>query len=138
MSEVEFYVQLTNLEPNLKKFAYRLTQKNEEAKDLFQDTCLRVLMNRNKFINDENFKAWTFTIMKNAFITDYRHNFRQRTLKDGATESIINRQEEYSVSGRPDSEYFASEISQHIEQLHNKFKLPFKMYVQGFKYKEIA
>ena len=38
MSEVEFYVQLTNLEPNLKKFAYRLTQKNEEAKDLFQDT----------------------------------------------------------------------------------------------------
>jgi RNA polymerase sigma-70 factor (ECF subfamily) len=138
MSEVEFYVQLISLESSLKKFAYRLTQKNEEAKDLFQDTCLRVLLNRDKFTSDENFKAWTFTIMKNTFITDYRNSFRQRTMQNMVKESYYNKQEEYSVSGSPDSSYSVKEISQNIEQLHCKFKTPFKMYIQGYKYKEIA
>ena len=138
MSEVEFYVQLINLEGSLKKFAYRLTQKNEEAKDLFQDTCLRVLMNRDKFTSDENFKAWTFTIMKNAFITDYRNNTRQRNMQNTITEYYYYRQEEYNASGSPDSEYYVNEISQSIDQLHFKFKIPFKMYIQGYKYKEIA
>ena len=138
MSEVEFYVRLINLEGSLKKFAYRLTQKNEEAKDLFQDTCLRVLLNRNKFTSDENFKAWTFTIMKNAFITDYRNSFRQRTMQNTIKEYYYHKQDEYSVSGSPDSSYYVKEISQNIEQLQFKFKIPFQMYIQGYKYKEIA
>lgn len=138
MSEIEFYVQLINLEGSLKKFAYRLTQKNEEAKDLFQDTCLRVLTNRNKYTSDENFKAWTFTIMKNAFITDYRNSFRQRSMQNILKESFYYMQEEYSVYGSPDSAYHVKEISQNIEKLHFKFKIPFQMYIQGYKYKEIA
>ena len=138
MSEVEFYVQLINLEGSLKKFAYRLTKKNEEAKDLFQDTCLRVLLNRKKYTSDENFKAWTFTIMKNAFITEYRINSRQHALENIAKESLYNKQVEYSVSGCPDSAYYAKEISRNIEQLEYKFKIPFQMYIQGYKYKEIA
>ena len=138
MSEIEFYVQLISLESSLKKFAYRLTKKDEEAKDLFQDTCLRVLLNRNKFTSDENFKAWTFTIMKNTFINDYRTSFRQRTMQNMVKEYYYYKQEEFSVYGSPDSSYHVKEISQNIEQLHYKFKIPFKMYIQGYKYKEIA
>lgn len=138
MSEIEFYVQLISLESNLKKFAYRLTKKNEEAKDLFQDTCLRVLLNRDKFTSDENFKAWTFTIMRNTFINDYRNSFRQRTMQNTIKDYYNVKQVEFSVAGSPDSSYHVKEISQNIEQLHFKFKIPFKMYIQGYKYKEIA
>jgi RNA polymerase sigma-70 factor (ECF subfamily) len=30
------------------------------------------------------------------------------------------------------------EITKCIEQLNNKFRVPFKMYIEGYKYQEIA
>jgi RNA polymerase sigma-70 factor (ECF subfamily) len=138
MSEVEFYSQLTNLEVSLMKFAFRLTQKKEEAKDLYQETCLHVLINRNKFLYDDNLKAWIFTIMKNTFINDYRKSFRQKNIIYQADDAIVFNQEEPSLANNPDSIFYYTEISQAIEQLEIKLRVPFKMHLQGYKYKEIA
>ncbi len=138
MTSVEFYDKLLDLERSLMKFAFRLTLKKTDAKDLVQETFLKVLMSKDKYINNENFKAWTFTIMKNTFINNYRRSFRQNTYLDQTKESFFINQTETVCSDDPDSEYLALEITQSIEQLRDIFRIPLKMHINGYKYKEIA
>ena len=64
MTAIEFQHNLLNLEDSLKRFAYSLTTDKEEAKDLMQDTYLKALVYRDKFIHFDNLKAWTFTIIE--------------------------------------------------------------------------
>jgi len=138
MIKVEFCSQLLSLERHLRKFAYRLTLNKPNAKDLVQETFLKALINREKFVIDENFKAWTFTILRNAFINNYRRNSRQITFCDQTSESFYSNQTEESGSDDPDSVYSELEIKRNIEQLKDMLRVPFKMHIDGYKYKEIA
>lgn len=138
MTSIEFCSQLLSLETGMRKFAYRLNLKKDDADDLIQDTFLKVLMKRDKYVDDENFKSWTFTIMKNTFIDNYRRTLSQNTHRDPSNESFfINRTENISFDD-PDSTYSAIEITKKIDDLKDKLKVPFKMFVDGYKYSEIA
>ena len=68
MSIIEFNKKFDNLADSLNAFAYNLTKNTEDAKDLYQETAFRVITNRDKFKPETNFKAWTFTIMKNIIL----------------------------------------------------------------------
>ena len=57
---------------------------------------------------------------------------------DHTEESLFISQTKASDSDNPDSVYSYQEISQSIEQMKDKFSVPFKMYIEGYKYKEIA
>jgi len=72
MSTIEFDSKFDLLTSSLNSFAYNLTKNQEDAKDLYQETAFRAMTNREKFRPGTNFKAWTFTIMKNIFINNYR------------------------------------------------------------------
>jgi RNA polymerase sigma factor (sigma-70 family) len=138
MTTTEFNFQLINLENSLQKFAYRFVLNQPDAKDLVQETFLKVLINRDKYIDKENFKSWAFTIMKNTFINDYRHSSRRNVHLDQTKESFsINKTTSASFDG-PDSEYSALEMMQYIEQLKDNLRMPYKMYINGYKYNEIA
>ncbi|MBK7869376.1 MAG: hypothetical protein IPJ74_01170 [Saprospiraceae bacterium] len=52
----------------------KLTKNYEDAKDLMQETVANAYANRHRFTMGTNFKAWITTIMRNAFINDYRKN----------------------------------------------------------------
>jgi RNA polymerase sigma-70 factor (ECF subfamily) len=138
MTTIEFCSQLLNLEHSLLKFAYRLNLKQADAKDLVQETYLRVLMNREKYIDNQKFKSWTLTIMKNTFVDNYRRSLHKNTYSDQTEESFFINQAESACSDNPDSAYSALEINQNIEQLKEKLRVPFKMYISGYKYNEIA
>jgi RNA polymerase sigma factor, sigma-70 family len=138
MSESEFCNRLIGLESSLEKFAYSLTLKRADAKDLVQETYLKALLNQDKYVNNENFKAWTFTIMKNTFINDYRRSFRQAACNYQTKESCFTDQVKSSGSDDPDSSYSVWEMAQIVERLNDKFRIPFKMHFNGYKYKEIA
>ena len=71
MTGYEFSNQLLGLQKNLKHFAYTLTTNEDDAKDLLQDTYLKAMLNQEKYADNTNLKAWTFTIMKNIFINNY-------------------------------------------------------------------
>jgi DNA-directed RNA polymerase specialized sigma24 family protein len=47
-------------------------------------------------------------------------------------------QTKFSGSDDPDSAYSCLEMAQIIEQLNDKFRIPFKMHFHGYKYKEIS
>jgi RNA polymerase sigma-70 factor (ECF subfamily) len=138
MTAIEFQHNLLNLEDSLKRFAYSLTTDKEEAKDLMQDTYLKALVYRDKFIHFDNLKAWTFTIMKNTFINNYRRNIRQNANRDNTRELFYMNQSTTSGTEDPNSAYSHKELSIKVEELSDEFRIPFQLHHDGFKYKEIA
>ena len=138
MTSIEFCSQLVSLEHSLMKFAYRFNLKKADAKDLVQETFLRVLLNKEKYVDNQKIKAWIFTIMKNTFVDKYRHSFSENTYRDQLVESFFNNQPEPAGYDDPDSAYSALGIAHNIEKLEDKFRIPFKMFVNGYKYTEIA
>jgi RNA polymerase sigma-70 factor (ECF subfamily) len=115
-----------------------LTYNREEAQDLLQETYLKALSHRDKFVGYTNLKAWAFTIMKNTFINNYRKRQKENTHND-TTKNLyfLNLSRELSPT-RPDKEYTTYEITREIDSLPEEFKKPFTMFLSGYKYKEIA
>ncbi len=138
MTAVEFNYQLTNLSSNLERFALSLTSNSEDAKDLLQETFAKAITYRDKFEENTNLKAWTFTIMKNTFINNYRRNVKANTTFDNTDDLYYLNLNNESESHTPDTEYSVKEIQKSIEELTDEFRLPFIMHTQGYKYKEIA
>jgi RNA polymerase sigma-70 factor (ECF subfamily) len=138
MTALEFQHSLVKLEDNLKRFAYSLTSDKEEAKDLMQETYLKALVYRDKFVHYDNLKAWTFTIMKNTFINNYRRSARQNANRDLTRELYYLNQSVTTGNDDPNSAYSRKEIEKKIDLLEDEFRIPFQMHNKGFKYKEIA
>ncbi|MBN1158334.1 MAG: RNA polymerase sigma factor [Bacteroidales bacterium] len=138
MTAIEFNYQLTGLSENLKRFALSLTSNHEDASDLLQETFLKAISYRDKFADDTNLKAWTFTIMKNTFINNYRRIMKSNTTFDHTDDLYYLNLNRESRMSHPDSSVTEREIRAHIENLEDDFKIPFEMHLQGFKYKEIS
>ena len=138
MTAIEFNYQLTSLSDSLQRFALSLTTNMEDARDLLQETFVKAISYRDKFADDTNLKAWTFTIMKNTFINNYRKAVKANTTFDSTDDLYyLNLNREPSVEG-PEATISAKEIEHHIEKLDEDFRVPFSMHLQGYKYKEIA
>jgi RNA polymerase sigma factor (sigma-70 family) len=138
MTAIEFQHKLVGLESSLERFAYSLTLNKEDAKDLVQETFLKALTYCDKFVHNDNFKAWTYTIMKNTFINNYRRNVRQNTHRDQTKDSFFLNQPKAMGFDDPDSAFSTKELAYTVENLDDEFRIPFKMHHQGYKYKEIA
>ncbi|WP_273692368.1 sigma-70 family RNA polymerase sigma factor [Ketogulonicigenium vulgare] len=63
--------------PNLRKLAYTLCRNTGDADDLVQDTLLRAISKVHQFESGTNLRAWLYTIMRNAFYTEYRKRARE-------------------------------------------------------------
>ena len=137
MTGIEFNLQLVNLEGKLWRFALSLTSNKDDAKDLLQETMLKAMTYREQFVNQVNLRAWAYTIMKNTFINNYRRNIRRNTALD-TTQNLFFLNQSRKVEVAPDSYYSALEISKLIEGLEDDFRVPFKMHLEGYKYKEIS
>jgi RNA polymerase sigma-70 factor (ECF subfamily) len=136
MSTAEFTTALVELEPNLERFAYSLTANPEDARDLLQETFLKALTYKDKFEENTNIKAWTFTIMKNTFINNYRKAVKQKTTFDSSDNQYLVNGRAYDES--PESNYSHNEITRKVNELDDDFRVPFQMHTSGYKYKEIA
>jgi RNA polymerase sigma factor (sigma-70 family) len=138
MTALEFNYQLTSLSSNLERFALSLTANREDAKDLLQETFAKAISYRDKFVDNTNLKAWTFTIMKNTFINNYRRATKANTTFDNTDDLYYLNLKKETHSDSPESEYSIKEINKAISELEDEFKVPFLMHTQGYKYKEIA
>jgi len=67
---------------DLRAFARSLTKDQVSADDLVQETVVRALSSAHLFAPGTNFKAWTFTILRNAFYTEGRTNSRFAALPE--------------------------------------------------------
>ncbi|WP_342587844.1 sigma-70 family RNA polymerase sigma factor [Falsochrobactrum shanghaiense] len=63
--------------PALRAFARSFYRDKENAEDLVQETLLKALANRQRYIPFSPLKSWLFTIMRNTFCTNYRMQQRE-------------------------------------------------------------
>ena len=137
-SNESFKNRLIGLQGNLLNFAYQLTSNRDEAQDLLQDTTLKALDNEDKYVDNTNFKGWIFTIMRNIFINNYRQTVRQATVVD-KTEDLyhLNISQDSGLT-TPEGSYAVKEITRTLNAFPDEYRIPFNMYVAGYKYHEIA
>ena len=138
MRTTDFTQNLLGMQPELRRFAMKLTADYEEANDLLQETSLKALDNEDKYTPDTNFKGWMYTIMRNIFINNYRKTVRDQTFID-QTDNLfhLNLPQDSgfeSTEGNSD----LKEIRKIVHSLPKEYRVPFSMYVSGFKYREIA
>lgn len=133
-----FEERLVGLQGNLLNFAYQLTTNHEEAEDLLQETTLKALDNESKYIDNVNFKGWIFTIMRNIFINNYRQHVRKATVID-QTEDLyhLNICQDSGID-TPEGSVAVKEISMALSAFPDEYRIPFNMFVAGYKYNEIA
>jgi RNA polymerase sigma-70 factor (ECF subfamily) len=131
----DFIHELISLENSLERFANSLTTNKEDAKDLVQDTFLKAIIYMDQYEDNTNLKAWTFTIMRNTFINNYRRNSKYNSTIDIDDHTLINSRPDQIT---PEISFSQNEIKLKIDQLEPEFRIPFQMHAIGFKYKEIA
>lgn len=132
MSTQEFNCLVLNNSDGLKPFAITLTKDYESASDLCQETLYKAFAYRDKYQPGTNIKAWLYTIMRNIFINDYRRNNRKKVMM----ESVKYGQSHYAVSSEVNVRL--REINEAIHQLPAIFKTACLLYLDGYKYHEIA
>src|SRR4051794_26464848 len=138
MSILEFNQLLLSNAEFLRPFAITLTRDNETAKDLYQETLLRALANKEKYNVGTNIKAWLYTIMRNVFINNYRKKARQNTVLDNSSNDFLLDYNQSTINNSAEATLQLKEIQSSIQQLPDIFKKPFLLYFDGFKYHEIA
>ena len=77
-----FNVEFMPFVDSMYNFAFRLTNDEDDANDLMQDTYLKAFRFINSFERGTNAKAWLFRILKNSFINDYRKKSKEPSKVD--------------------------------------------------------
>lgn len=138
MAKQDFDQLLLNNTEFLKPFAITLTRDNEVAKDLLQETMYRALANREKYHVGTNIKAWLYTIMRNIFINNYRRKAKQQTIFDASPNEFLLNQQQSVAMNDAESALKLKDMQAAIHQLPHIFRNPFLLYIEGYKYHEIA
>ena len=70
----QFKRQLAATIPHLRAFARSLCGRPDFADDLVQEAMLKAWAARDRFEPGTNLRAWTFTILRNCYLTEMRRN----------------------------------------------------------------
>ncbi len=138
MTTIQFQNSLTGLETKMFYFALSLTCNSDKAHDLVQETYLRALTYQSKFSADTNLMAWVYTIMKNTFINEYRRNIKAKTTLESQSNRLHMSFTKDDFYPSVDSIHSEKEIYKKIALLEEEFRVPFQLFLNGYKYKEIA
>lgn len=138
MSHIEFTQSFNQFQALLYAFAFRLTKDEEDAQDLLQETAYKAFKYRGMYQPKTNLRAWLMTIMRNTFINNYRQKKRRQILNDTTGNDFLIDSGRHSIRNAGESNVTTEEITQLIDQLEDWLKIPFLMYLQGYKYDEIA
>ena len=113
-------------------YALKMSKGNrQDAEDLIQTTILKIINKKDNFKNHDNFLGWAYIIMKNTYLTEITVNNRfQKTSID----DYINNIKDTQVQNQYDLNYLENIVS----SLPDKYKIPFEMFVNGYKYCEIS
>jgi RNA polymerase sigma-70 factor (ECF subfamily) len=75
--------------PHLRAFARALCGCRDRADDLAQETMLRAWAARDRYAAGTNFKAWTFTILRNHFYSEARRSRFHGEYDEGVAERTL-------------------------------------------------
>lgn len=138
MNDATFLSYYQRFNQALLNFAYKFTKDPIESEELVQETFMRAYKARDKFIPGTSFKSWSFTILRNLFISKYNKAKRRQTISQPVEDLAYAYDCKVHASNRALSNLNMEVINESIDCLSYKSKLPFLMFVEGFQYDEIA
>ena len=114
--------------PELRNYALFLTNDEQNAKELLQETSVRILYKADKYKEDRNLKGWMATIMYNLYINDRKRAGRQYRTTNETVPEIICHHNYMEVS----------DILCTLKSLSKNHRKSLQLFVAGYKYNEIA
>ncbi|WP_394729763.1 sigma-70 family RNA polymerase sigma factor [Altererythrobacter sp. GH1-8] len=85
----EFKRELTDVVPHLRAFARGLCGRPDMADDLVQEALLKAWAAQDRFEPGTSMRAWTFVILRNAYLTDMRRNRFRGEYDETVAERIL-------------------------------------------------
>lgn len=128
-----FKLDLIAVLPALRAFARSLCRNAAEADDLVQETMLKAWSARDSYIEEANFKAWTFRILRNSLYSNWRKNSRLTQLDDTVYESTAK------ATDNAETALELAEVSEAIRHLPLEQREALILIAAGgFNYEEVA
>ena len=87
--KADFKRELTGVVPHLRAFARGLCGRPDMADDLVQETLLKAWAAQDRFEPGTSMRAWTFVILRNAYLTDMRRNRFRGDFDETVAERIL-------------------------------------------------
>ena len=87
--QADFKRELTEVVPHLRAFARGLCGRPDMADDLVQETMLKAWAAQERFQPGTSMRAWTFVILRNAYLTDMRRNRFRGEYDEGVAERTL-------------------------------------------------
>ena len=103
-----FSVEMTASLPALRNFARGLCRQRDMADDLVQETLLKAWAAQDRFEPGTSMRAWTFVILRNAYLTDMRRNRFRGEYDEGVAERILTGATAAYWDGLPDADKAAA------------------------------
>ncbi len=138
MSLELFHSQVIPIRPKLYRFAFRLLNNEEDAKDIIQDALLKVWHQQERMAELQNLEAWCMRIVRNLALD------RLKSKKYRNTE-VLDRAGEMEAAHQPNPHLAAEQqdvmgrVHRIINALPEKYRTIIQLRdVDGFSYQEIA
>lgn len=129
----DLHSDLATLVPNLRAFARSLCGSPDHADDLVQETLVKAWKSRDSFAPGSNLKAWLFTILRNAYLSERRK--RKWEVQDVDGEHAM----QLGVSGAQMSHMDLIDFNKAFECLPEEQKEALVLIgAEGFSYEEAA
>jgi len=104
------------------RLALNLVHQSEEARDVYQESFLRVYRNLHRFRFECSFYTWLYRIVTNTALDHLRRRTTRREDQapefpdaDGVTRDFFDRQAEDRASSSPEKQLLGQELSRHIQ-----------------------
>jgi len=132
------------------RLAVNLVHRPEEARDIYQESFLRVYRNLHRFRFECSFYTWLYRIVTNAALDHLRRRSSRRedqapAIEDaeGMTRDFFDRQTETRPDANPEKSLLGQELGKQIEQamlkLSPRERLVFEMkHYQGLRLRAIG
>jgi len=125
---------LSFYEKAIYNYCLRILRNSPNAKDVTQETFIKVYTHRKLIDPEKNIKTWIFTIATNTVYDFLRSKKRKNEISLDANDETISSFEAYYPK-----EGLVSDIDKALEQINQEYKKVLLLfYQQGFQYQEIA
>src|SRR5271156_4750590 len=132
------------------RLALNLVHKPEDARDIYQESFLRVYRNLHRFRFECSFYTWLYRIVTNVALDHLRRRTSRREDQapvpeenEGGTRDFFDRQPEMRAAANPERHLLGQELGEHIatalDRLSPRERMVFEMkHYQGLKLRAIG
>ncbi len=127
--QVDFEYTMETYSDMVYRIAMTITGNEEDAKDVFQETFLRLVRNKHKITSEEHLKAWLIRVAGNCGKTVVTSPWNKHT--QGINEETQNKE--------ATDENEKQDLLYEIKELGEKYSLPlYLFYYEEYSIKEIS